>query len=120
MVSWNYEPPKSEMLSTHNRAGRGSDGRRKNIIRSAVDRVELFENHMTEFKRRMRLLADHVQTELQAIVRSGLNATIAVLNLIRNDNVATESEENPTLRRSLEREIATIKERMGQIMDVME
>ncbi|KAK1447563.1 hypothetical protein CMEL01_09402 [Colletotrichum melonis] len=100
--------------------GGGSDGRRKDIIRNAVDRVDLFENHMIEFKSRMRLLADNVQTELQAIVRDGLAAITSVLDLIRNDNVATESEENPELRRRLEQEIATIKERMRRIMDIME
>ncbi|KAK1475314.1 hypothetical protein CABS01_03591, partial [Colletotrichum abscissum] len=100
--------------------GGGSDGRRKDIIRNAVDRVDLFENHMIEFKSRMRLLADNVQTELQAIVRDGLDAITSVLDLIRNDNVATESEENPELRRRLEQEIATIKERMRRIMDIME
>ncbi|KAF3807254.1 hypothetical protein GCG54_00008709 [Colletotrichum gloeosporioides] len=100
--------------------GGGSDRRRKNIIRSAVDRVDLFENHMTEFKRRMRLLADHVQTELRAIVHGGLTAVVAVLNLIRDENVATESEENPALRRRLEQEITVIKEQMGRIINIME
>lgn len=75
---------------------------------------------MTEFKRRMRLLADHVQTELRAIVHYGLTAIVAVLNLIRDENVATESEENPALRRRLEQEITVIKEQMGRIIDIME
>ncbi|KAI3549359.1 hypothetical protein CSPX01_02467 [Colletotrichum filicis] len=100
--------------------GGGSDRRRKNIIRSAVGRVDLFENHMTEFKSRVRLLADNVQTEQQAIVRTGLAAITSVLDLIRNDNVATESEENPELRRRLEQEVVTIKERMRRIIDIME
>lgn len=100
--------------------GGGSDGRRKRIIRNAVGRVDLFENHMIEFKSRMRLLADNVQIELQAIVRAGLAAITSVFDLIRNENIATESEENPELRRRLEQEIVTIKERMRQIMDIME
>lgn len=108
------------MLLTALNIGKGSDRRRKDIIHSAVGRLDLFENHMTEFKSRMRLLADNVQTELQAIVRAGLAAITSVLDLIRNDNVATESEENPELRRRLEQEIATIKERMRRIMDIME
>ncbi|KXH31905.1 hypothetical protein CSIM01_02457 [Colletotrichum simmondsii] len=100
--------------------GGGSDRRRKSIIRNVVGRVDLFENHMIEFKNRMRLLADDVQTELQAIVRAGLATITSVLDLIRNDNVATESEENPELRHRLEQEIATIKEQMRRIMDIME
>ncbi|EXF77774.1 hypothetical protein CFIO01_03095, partial [Colletotrichum fioriniae PJ7] len=100
--------------------GGGSDRRRKSIIRNAVGRVDLFENHMTEFKSRMRLLADNVQTELQAIVRAGLAAITSVLDLIRTDNIATESEENPELRRRLEQEIVTIRERMRRIIDIME
>ncbi|KAL0769193.1 hypothetical protein CaCOL14_008501 [Colletotrichum acutatum] len=100
--------------------GGGSDGRRKRIIRNAVGRVDLFEKHMIEFKSRMRLLADNVQIELQAIVRAGLAAITSVLDLIRHDNVATESEENPELRRRLEQEVVTIKERTRRIMDIME
>ncbi|UQC76138.1 uncharacterized protein CLUP02_17649 [Colletotrichum lupini] len=83
------------------------------------DKLRSYSPHLG-FKSRMRLLADNVQTELQAIVRDGLAAITSVLDLIRNDNVATESEENPELRRRLEQEIATIKERMRRIMDIMD
>ncbi|KAK1975437.1 hypothetical protein LZ30DRAFT_605612 [Colletotrichum cereale] len=99
--------------------GRGSHQKRKGIINGAIGHLDLFPKHMRAFKARLRASADGLQEGLLGILQRHLDAFETTLNLIRDENVATESEENPELRRCLEAETATAREELGRIEEVM-
>ncbi|KAH0425848.1 hypothetical protein CcaCcLH18_10717 [Colletotrichum camelliae] len=99
--------------------GRGSDQRRKGIINGTVQSQDFFMNHMREFRRRWKTLADEIQKELQESIKDELDLMSTSFDIIRDENVAMESEENPELRQNLEVEIDQAKERLERIKDIM-
>ncbi|KAF3809574.1 hypothetical protein GCG54_00012860 [Colletotrichum gloeosporioides] len=99
--------------------GRGSDQRRKGIINGTVQSQDFFVNHMREFRRRWKTLTDEFQKELQDSIKDELGLMSTSFDIIRDENVATESEENPELRQCLEIEIGRAKEQLERIRDIM-
>ncbi|KAK2739133.1 hypothetical protein CKAH01_18700 [Colletotrichum kahawae] len=99
--------------------GRGSDQRRKGIINGTVQSQDFFMNHMREFRRRWKVLADEFQKELQESIKDELGLMSTSFDIIRDENVAMESEENPELRQCLEAEIDQAKERLERMKDIM-
>ncbi|CAI0647909.1 unnamed protein product, partial [Colletotrichum noveboracense] len=99
--------------------GRGSDQRRKGIINGTVQSQGFFMNHMREFRRRWKTLADEFQKELQDSIKDELSLMSTSFDIIRDENVAMESEENPELRQCLEIEIGRAKEQLERIRDIM-
>ncbi|KAI8168012.1 hypothetical protein K4K49_003928 [Colletotrichum sp. SAR 10_70] len=99
--------------------GRGSDQRRKGIINGTVQSQDFFVNHMREFRRRWKTLADEFQKELQDSIKDELGLMSTSFDIIRDENVAMESEENPELRQCLEIEIGRAKEQLERIRDIM-
>ncbi|KAK1989740.1 hypothetical protein LX36DRAFT_594126 [Colletotrichum falcatum] len=99
--------------------GVGSDQRRKRIINGALGHPNLFPKYMRDFRNRLKTSADDLQEQLLEILQRHLGAFETTLNLIRDENVATESEENPELRRCLEGEVASAREELGRIEEVM-
>ncbi|KAJ0381818.1 hypothetical protein COL922a_013781 [Colletotrichum nupharicola] len=98
---------------------RGSDQRRKGIINGTVQSQGFFMNHMREFGRRWKTLADEFQKELQDSIKDELSLMSTSFDIIRDENVAMESEENPELRHCLEIEIGRAKEQLERIRDIM-
>ncbi|KAI8270078.1 hypothetical protein K4K58_012264 [Colletotrichum sp. SAR11_239] len=99
--------------------GRGSDQRRKGIINGTVQSQDFFVNHMREFRRRWKTLADEFQKEIQDSIKDELGLMSTSFDIIRDENVAMESEENPELRQCLEIEIGRAKEQLERIKDIM-
>ncbi|KAK2045699.1 hypothetical protein LZ31DRAFT_540968 [Colletotrichum somersetense] len=99
--------------------GEGSDQKRKSIINGALGHSDLFPKYMRDFRDRLKSSADGLQEQLLEILQRHLDAFETTLNLVRDENVATESEENPELRRCLEVEIATAREELGRIEEAM-
>ncbi|KAK1850355.1 Nuclear GTPase SLIP-GC 3 [Colletotrichum chrysophilum] len=99
--------------------GRGSDQRRKGIINGTVQSQDFFMNHMREFRRRWKTLADEFQKELQDSIKDELSLMSTSFDIIRDENVAMESEENPELRQCLEIEIGRAKEQLERIRDII-
>uniref|UniRef100_L2G701 DUF7605 domain-containing protein n=1 Tax=Colletotrichum fructicola (strain Nara gc5) TaxID=1213859 RepID=L2G701_COLFN len=99
--------------------GRGSDQRRKGIINGTVQSQDFFVNHMREFRRRWKTLADEFQKDLQDSIKDELGLMSTSSDMIRDENVAMESEENPELRQCLEIEIGRAKEQLERIRDIL-
>ncbi|KAK2054164.1 hypothetical protein LY76DRAFT_523077, partial [Colletotrichum caudatum] len=99
--------------------GTGSDQKRKSIIKGALGRSDLFPKYMRDFRDRLKTSADGLQEQLLEILQRHLDAFETTLNLIRDENVATESEENPELRRCLEVETATARGELERIEEAM-
>ncbi|KAK1566032.1 uncharacterized protein LY79DRAFT_529529, partial [Colletotrichum navitas] len=99
--------------------GTGSDQKRKGIMNGALRHLDLFPKYMRDFRDRLKTSADGLQEQLLEILQRHLGAFETTLNLIRDENVATESEENPELRRCLEVETATAREELGRIKEIM-
>ncbi|GJC81468.1 hypothetical protein ColLi_04306 [Colletotrichum liriopes] len=99
--------------------GNKSDRRRKDIISGAISRRDVFPKYMRDFRARLNTSADDLQDGLQGLLRKHLRIFGATLDLIRDENVATESEENPELRRCLEVELAWAREQLERMEEVM-
>ncbi|KAI8242740.1 hypothetical protein K4K53_003544 [Colletotrichum sp. SAR 10_77] len=99
--------------------GRGSDQRRKGIINGTVQSQDFFVNHMREFRRRWKTLADEFQKDLQDSIKDELGLMSTSFDMMRDENVAMESEENPELRQCLEIEIGRAKEQLERIRDIL-
>src|SRR6266699_460193 len=90
-------------------AGGGSDRRRKNSINSAIGRRGLFEDLLNKFKNNFYRLADDLQSDVQAAVRTHLDVIRNSLDILRSENAALESEQDPEFRGRVEAEVGRVK-----------
>ncbi|KAK6227425.1 hypothetical protein QIS74_00980 [Colletotrichum tabaci] len=100
-------------------SGGGSHTRRKGYINGTIARRDLFRNLMRDFRRRLNGLADSLQADLLNTIRAHLAMIGETLDLIRRENVATESEGNPELRSRLGEEVSLATEKMRLIQQVI-
>lgn len=96
--------------------GRGSDIRRKGIINAKLAGAGLFEGLMAQFKQRFRTLADDFETDVQGVIDSHLTVVVNTLNLVRDDNVAVESESDPDFRRRVESRLGVVRDEIHQVI----
>lgn len=99
--------------------GTGSDRRRKNIMGNAFGDPGLFEDLMRGFKRRSYELANSLQTDIEQTVRIHLDAVKETLNIIRDENVAMESDRNPEFREAVETQVDAASEQMARVREVV-
>ncbi|TID05081.1 Nuclear GTPase SLIP-GC [Colletotrichum higginsianum] len=100
-------------------SGGGSHERRKGYINGTIARQDLFRNLMRDFRRRLNGLADSLQADLLTTIRAHLAMIDETLDLIRRENVATESEGNPELRSRLGEEVSLATEKTRLIQQVI-
>ncbi|KAI0128678.1 hypothetical protein BJ170DRAFT_594512 [Xylariales sp. AK1849] len=96
-------------------SGSGSDRRRKAIISRTLGREILFESIMKEAKKSFKSLAHVLQVNIQAVVREQFDILRGSLDIVRNENVASESEQDPGFRNRVEGVLNTTKEVLGRI-----
>ncbi|KAL0931975.1 Nuclear GTPase SLIP-GC 3 [Colletotrichum truncatum] len=101
-------------------AGTGSDRRRKGIINDAIQDEELFPNLMKEFRKRLYSSTRELRDNLQTTIQRHLEIISSTMDIIRSENVATESEENPELRHLLDSEVTAIRDQMQQIQETID
>ena len=82
--------------------GGGSDQRRKRIIGSKLAEPELFGNLTRGFRRRSRELTQQLQNDLQEAMREHVVSLREALDMVRDENIVTESEQDPGFRRRVE------------------
>ncbi|KAF6831532.1 Nuclear GTPase SLIP-GC 3 [Colletotrichum plurivorum] len=99
--------------------GSGSDRRRKAIICDALKDRYLFRSLMREFCRRFSALINDLQENINNAISTSLDDISATFDLVRNENVATESEENPVLRGLLENELGSIRGPLRLIQEIV-
>lgn len=74
---------------------------------------------MREFLRRFFALTDELQENINTAMSTSIDDVSATFDLVRNENVATESEENPELRGLLESELLSIRGPLQHIQETM-
>ncbi|GKT94359.1 tat pathway signal sequence [Colletotrichum tofieldiae] len=99
--------------------GSGSDRKRKTIINDAVKHHDLFPKYMRDCKARLEVLAEALQAGLREVIQTHLEVFGVTLDLIRDENVATESEENPELRVCLQREVDAARQQLERMKEIM-
>ncbi|OHW99019.1 hypothetical protein CSPAE12_02220 [Colletotrichum incanum] len=99
--------------------GSGSDLKRKNIISAAVQHHDLFPKYMRDCRARLEVSAEALQAGLREAIQAHLEVFGVTLDLIRDENVATESEENPELRICLQREIDAARQQLERMKKIM-
>ncbi|KAK3381146.1 hypothetical protein B0H63DRAFT_474992 [Podospora didyma] len=111
------------MRESYNRCnaeyGAGSDRRRKDIINRTLSQEKLFKDLMNEFRRRFITLARTLQDDMRAAVATHLDVVTGTLDMIRSDNVALESEQDPEFRVRVEEGVRMAKAEMREIQGII-
>ena len=95
--------------------GRGSDSRRKRIINDKFSNDILFEALMKTFRNRFNVLADNLQVDIKAVVERHLNDIQRTLDIVRNENAASENEQDPEFRSRVEAEIRIVNDGVQRV-----
>ncbi|KAL6357126.1 hypothetical protein LRP88_10744 [Fusarium phalaenopsidis] len=100
--------------------GTGSHQRRKNIIWRTISNQDLFTNLMRAFRDSFHAKAEESQTAiLDAVVRY-LDVVQETFDLVRSENVARESEQDPEFRLRVEEVARTGRETIQRALRVID
>lgn len=70
---------------------------------------------MKKFRNRFYTLANNFQTDIEAAAETHLDVVQRTLDIVRSENAALESEQDPEFRGRVEAEIAAVKEGIRRI-----
>jgi hypothetical protein len=104
---------------TDNGTGSGVDKRRKAIISGRLSEETLFENLQASFRDGFKTLVESLGRNIQAAITTHLSVIINTLNIVRNENVALESERDPEFRSRVERGVRSAMDEIRRIQDVI-
>jgi len=79
----------------------------------------VFVSLQARFRNQFRDLAESLQSDVQAAVATHLLFIKNTLDIIRNENVALESERDPEFRHRVEREVRSVIREIRHPQDVM-
>lgn len=96
--------------------GTGSWARRKGIINGALRREELLDDLMEKFKRKFGELAEKLEDNVRDSVEEHLGVVDSTLDMVRDENVALESERDPAFRTRVADELRELKEAMERVL----
>ncbi|KAH0845562.1 hypothetical protein FOPE_10998 [Fonsecaea pedrosoi] len=99
--------------------GRGSDMRRKTIIRDGFSDDQLFANHCRKFRSKFHDLAHSLEADMRAAVATHLAVIQRDFDTVKDENVALESERHPEFRRRLETAVRSMKQSMEHVNSVV-
>jgi hypothetical protein len=105
----------AQILTT---TGRGSDKRKKKIIGDRLSNENVFVSLQRSFKNRFRVLVENLQSDIQATVATHLSVITNTLDIVRNENVALESERDPEFRRRVETKVEAVIEEVRRLQGV--
>ena len=100
---------------TNGTTGTRSDIRRKQIINDKLAEESLFEDLMEKFRIRFRHLAINLQRSIKAAIEKNLDTVQRTLDIVKSENVASESEQEKEFRGRVEAMIKTAEEKIRQI-----
>lgn len=95
--------------------GRGSDRQRKGIINAIIASDNLFPKLIRDFRNKFKVLANHLQTDIEAMIKTHLDVVRGTLDIIRSENIATESRQNPEFRARVEAQIGIARDNIQHI-----
>ncbi|KAF5714445.1 hypothetical protein FMUND_7407 [Fusarium mundagurra] len=99
--------------------GRGSDARRKAIIRGALSDEDLFTKLMRSLKDSFRANSEATQAKIQEATVDYLRVIERRFDLVRSENVARESEQDPDFRLRVEQVARAGRETMERVHEVI-
>ncbi len=88
--------------------GTGSTQVKKDIIKAKLANREFFDAHHREFKREFFTLADDLGQRVQVVTSTHALVIKQTIDMLRNDNVALESDSDPEFRMRLAEETERI------------
>ncbi|KAJ4218572.1 hypothetical protein NW759_008465 [Fusarium solani] len=100
--------------------GTGSHQRRKNIIRGTVSNQDLFTNLMRDFRDSFRVKAEESQSAIRDAAMRYLDVVQETFDLVRSENVARESEQDPDFRLRVEDVVRTGKDTIQRALRVID
>ncbi|KAK1749872.1 nuclear GTPase SLIP-GC [Echria macrotheca] len=95
--------------------GTGSWARKKSIINSKLADEDQFIALIRRFRQEFRNLADQLQTDIRQRVRERLDFVSGIMDIIRSENVAEESEQDPEFRERVAVEVRRVKLAMEEV-----
>lgn len=104
------------LMTNSGLVGSGSWSRKKAIINQALSDEQQFTDLMRKLKRNFKELATKLDTDVLALVKEQLDAIDGTLDMIRNENVALESERDPAFRACVENVIESLNEAMDRVL----
>ncbi|CCT71849.1 uncharacterized protein FFUJ_09011 [Fusarium fujikuroi IMI 58289] len=100
-------------------SGRGSDARRKAIIRGALSDQDLFTKLMGSLKDSFKATSEATQVKIQEATVEYLRVIEQRFDLVRSENVARESEQDPDFRLRVEQIARAGRETMHRVHQVI-
>ncbi|KAI7770499.1 hypothetical protein LZL87_002870 [Fusarium oxysporum] len=95
--------------------GRGSDARRKAIIRGALSDEDLFAKLMRSLKDSFQANSEATQAKIQEATMEYLRVIEGRFDLVRSENVARESEQDPDFRLRVDQVARAGRETMQRV-----
>ncbi|RYC86006.1 hypothetical protein BFJ63_vAg11186 [Fusarium oxysporum f. sp. narcissi] len=99
--------------------GRGCDARRKAIIRGALSDEDLFTKLMRSLKDSFRASSEATQAKIQEATVEYLRVIEERFDLVRGENVARESEQDPDFRLRVDQVARAGRETMQRVHQVI-
>jgi hypothetical protein len=99
--------------------GTGSHARRKSIINTKLADETIFDSLRIMFRNRFRTITEELQSDIQVAIVTHLSIITNTLDIVRNENIAIESERDPEFRRRVERKVETVKREIRRIQEVI-
>ncbi len=93
--------------------GTGSDRRKKNIITDKLGNRDFFDAHYAQFKTNFSELAEDLGTQVREAVSTHSLVISQTIDMLRNENVALESEADPEFRQRVADEVERIMAALG-------
>lgn len=106
-------------LLTNEKPGLESHKRRKMIINARLANETIFESIQSSFKNQFNTLAERLQEDILAANMRHLSVIRNTLNIVRNDNIALESEKNPQFRNLVDGKVKAVLHEIRRIQDVV-
>lgn len=96
--------------------GRGSDQRRKAIIRSFFGNPSIFRSIRKELKYKFADVARDFQTKVNTAIDIRLAGIQEDLNTLKNNNAVLEADRHPEFRGHVEAGVAGVSQEMERIL----
>ncbi|KAF5628695.1 hypothetical protein F25303_10328 [Fusarium sp. NRRL 25303] len=106
-------------LRCNDEFGRGSDARRKAIIRGALSDEDLFNKLMRTLKDSFQANSEATQVKIQEATVEYLRVIEQRFDLVRSENAARESEQDPDFRLRVEQIARAGRETMQRVHQVI-
>ncbi|EFX05163.1 hypothetical protein CMQ_1799 [Grosmannia clavigera kw1407] len=102
-----------------NTSGRGSHRVRVDIINGTITQQSTFDKLLRDFKKCFNDLADGLQRDASEMAMAHLGSITETLNIVRSENIITESEQNPEFRLNVDAGVGAATDAVQRIQRVV-